>query len=69
MNAMETDIIILDATRNNVAPLNQVPGAWCRRGTAATSRPSSSPGRSAGGRALLNLDLPGPRRQLDASRD
>jgi cytosine/adenosine deaminase-related metal-dependent hydrolase len=26
----EADIIILDATRINVAPLNQVRGRWCR---------------------------------------
>jgi 5-methylthioadenosine/S-adenosylhomocysteine deaminase len=51
----EADIIILDATRINVAPLNQVPGAVVSLIDRTTQ--------------LLEFDLPHLRQELEASRD
>jgi 5-methylthioadenosine/S-adenosylhomocysteine deaminase len=60
----EADIIILDATRINVAPLNQVPGAV----VSLMDRSNVEKVRKWKGR-LLDVDLPALRRQLEASRD
>jgi 5-methylthioadenosine/S-adenosylhomocysteine deaminase len=66
----EADITILDATRINVAPVNQVPGAV----VALMDRTNVETVIVAGkvrkwkGR-LLDVDVPALRRQLEASRD
>jgi 5-methylthioadenosine/S-adenosylhomocysteine deaminase len=66
----EADIIILDATRINVAPLNQVPGAVVSLMDRTNVETVIVAGkvRKWKGR-LLDLDLPALRRQLEASRD
>jgi 5-methylthioadenosine/S-adenosylhomocysteine deaminase len=66
----EADIIILDATRINVAPLNQVPGAVVSlmdRTNVETVIVAGKPRKWKG--QLLDVDLPHLRRQLEASRD
>jgi 5-methylthioadenosine/S-adenosylhomocysteine deaminase len=66
----EADIIILDATRINVAPLNQVPGAVVSlmdRTNVETVIVAGKVRKWKG--QLLDVDLPGLRRQLEASRD
>ncbi len=66
----EADIIILDATRINVAPLNQVPGAVVSLMDRTNVETVIVAGkvRKWKGR-LLDVDLPALRRQLEASRD
>jgi len=66
----EADIIILDATRINVAPLNQVPGAVVSLMDRTNVETVIVAGkvRKWKGR-LLDIDLPALRRQLEASRD
>jgi 5-methylthioadenosine/S-adenosylhomocysteine deaminase len=66
----EADIIILDATRINVAPLNQVPGAVVSLMDRTNVETVIVAGkvRKWKGR-LLDVDLHGLRRQLEASRD
>jgi 5-methylthioadenosine/S-adenosylhomocysteine deaminase len=66
----EADIIILDATRINVAPLNQVPGAVVSlmdRTNVETVIVAGKVRKWKG--QLLNVDLPHLRQQLEASRD
>jgi Amidohydrolase family len=66
----EADIIILDATRINVAPLNQVPGAVVSlmdRTNVETVIVAGKVRKWKG--QLLEVDLPHLRRQLEASRD
>jgi len=66
----EADIIILDATRINVAPLNQVPGAVVSlmdRTNVETVIVAGKVRKWKG--QLLDVDLPNLRKQLDASRD
>jgi 5-methylthioadenosine/S-adenosylhomocysteine deaminase len=66
----EADIIILDATRINVAPLNQVPGAVVSlmdRTNVETVIVAGKVRKWKG--QLLDVDLPHLRQQLDASRD
>jgi 5-methylthioadenosine/S-adenosylhomocysteine deaminase len=66
----EADIIILDATRINVAPLNQVPGAVVSlmdRTNVETVIVAGKVRKWKG--QLLDVDLPQLRRQLEASRD
>ena len=66
----EADIIILDATRINVAPLNQVPGAVVSlmdRTNVETVIVAGKVRKWKG--QLLDVDLPHLRRQLEASRD
>ena len=63
------DIIILDATRINVAPLNQVPGAVGIADGSQQRRESSSRARCKRKGQLLDVILPNLRRQLEASRD
>ncbi len=66
----EADIIILDATRINVAPLNQVPGAVVSlmdRTNVETVIVAGKVRKWKG--QLLDVDLPGLRRRLEASRD
>jgi 5-methylthioadenosine/S-adenosylhomocysteine deaminase len=66
----EADIIILDATRINVAPLNQVPGAVVSlmdRTNVETVIVAGKVRKWKG--QLLDVDLPHLRRQLQASRD
>ena len=66
----EADIIILDATRINVAPLNQVPGAVVSlmdRTNVETVIVAGKVRKWKG--QLLDVDLPNLRRQLEASRD
>ena len=66
----EADIIILDATRINVAPLNQVPGAVVSlmdRTNVETVIVAGKVRKWKG--QLLGVDLPHLRRQLEASRD
>jgi cytosine/adenosine deaminase-related metal-dependent hydrolase len=66
----EADIIILDATRINVAPLNQVPGAVVSlmdRTNVETVIVAGKVRKWKG--LLLDVDLPGLRQQLEASRD
>jgi cytosine/adenosine deaminase-related metal-dependent hydrolase len=66
----EADIIILDATRINVAPLNQVPGAVVSlmdRTNVETVIVAGKVRKWKG--QLLDADLDGLRRQLEASRD
>lgn len=66
----EADIIILDATRINVAPLNQVPGAVVSLMDRTNVETVIVAGkvRKWKGR-LLDVDLDHLRQQLDASRD
>ena len=66
----EADIIILDATALNVAPLNQVPGAVVSLMDRTNVETVIVAGkiRKWQGR-LLDVDLPRLRRQLEASRD
>jgi 5-methylthioadenosine/S-adenosylhomocysteine deaminase len=66
----EADIIILDATAPNVAPLNQVPNAVVSLMDRANVETVIVAGkvRKWKGR-LLDVDLPHLRRQLEASRD
>jgi cytosine/adenosine deaminase-related metal-dependent hydrolase len=66
----EADIIILDATRINVAPLNQVPGAVVSLMDRTNVETVIVAGkvRKWKGR-LLNVDLDGLRQQITASRD
>jgi 5-methylthioadenosine/S-adenosylhomocysteine deaminase len=66
----EADIIILDATRINVAPLNQVPGAVVSlmdRTNVETVIVAGKVRKWKG--QLLDVDLPRLREQLEASRD
>jgi 5-methylthioadenosine/S-adenosylhomocysteine deaminase len=66
----EADIIILDATRLNVAPLNQVPGAVVSlmdRTNVETVIVAGNVRKWKG--QLLNVDLDGLRQKLEASRD
>jgi 5-methylthioadenosine/S-adenosylhomocysteine deaminase len=66
----EADIIILDATRINVAPLNQVPGAVVSlmdRTNVETVIVAGKVRKWKG--QLLDIDLPHLRQQLEASRD
>ena len=66
----EADIIILDATRINVAPLNQVPGAVVSlmdRTNVETVIVAGKVRKWKG--QLLDVDLPNLRQQLEASRD
>jgi len=66
----EADIIILDATRINVAPLNQVPGAVVSlmdRTNVETVIVAGKVRKWKG--QLREVDLPALRRQLEASRD
>ena len=66
----EADIIILDATAINVAPLNQVPGAVVSlmdRTNVETVIVAGKVRKWKG--QLLDVDLPHLRRQLEASRD
>jgi 5-methylthioadenosine/S-adenosylhomocysteine deaminase len=66
----EADIIILDATAINVAPLNQVPGAvvsLMERTNVETVIVAGKIRKWKG--QLLDIDLPHLRQQLEASRD
>jgi cytosine/adenosine deaminase-related metal-dependent hydrolase len=66
----EADIIILDATRINVAPLNHVPGAVVSlmdRTNVETVIVAGKVRKWKG--QLLDVDLPRLRQQLEASRD
>jgi cytosine/adenosine deaminase-related metal-dependent hydrolase len=66
----EADIIILDATRINVVPLNQMPGAVVSvmdRTNVETVIIAGKVRKWKG--QLLDADLPNLRRQLEASRD
>jgi len=66
----EADIIILDATAINVAPLNNVPGAVVSlmdRTNVETVIVAGKVRKWQG--QLLDVDLPHLRRQLEASRD
>jgi 5-methylthioadenosine/S-adenosylhomocysteine deaminase len=66
----EADIIILDATRLNVAPLNQVPGAVVSlmdRTNVETVIVAGTVRKWKG--QLLGVDLDGLRQKLEASRD
>jgi 5-methylthioadenosine/S-adenosylhomocysteine deaminase len=66
----EADIIILDATSINVAPLNQVPGAVVSLMDRTNVETVIVAGRvRKWKRQLLDVDLPNLRRQLEASRD
>jgi cytosine/adenosine deaminase-related metal-dependent hydrolase len=66
----EADIIILDATKINVVPLNKVPGAVVSlmdRTNVETVIVAGKVHKWKG--QLLDIDLPNLRRQLEASRD
>ena len=66
----EADIIILDATRINVAPLNQVPGAVVSLMDRTNVETVIVAGKVRKWKGhLLDVDLPNLRRQLEASRD
>ncbi len=66
----EADIIILDATRINVAPLNQVPGAVVSLMDRTNVETVIVAGKVRKWKGhLLNVDLPALRRQIEASRD
>ena len=66
----EADIIILDATRINVAPLNQVPGAVVSLMDRTNVETVIVAGKIRKWKGqLLDVDLPGLSRQLEASRD
>ena len=66
----EADIVILDATRINVAPVNQVPGAVVSlmdRTNVETVIVAGKVRKWKG--QLVDVDLPHLRQQLEASRD
>jgi cytosine/adenosine deaminase-related metal-dependent hydrolase len=66
----EADIIILDATKINVAPLNQVPGAVVSLMDRTNVETVIVAGKVRKWRGqLLNVDLDGLRQQITASRD
>jgi 5-methylthioadenosine/S-adenosylhomocysteine deaminase len=66
----EADIIILDATRINVAPLNQVPGAVVSLMDRTNVETVIVTGKVRKWKGhLLDVDLPHLRQQLEASRD
>jgi 5-methylthioadenosine/S-adenosylhomocysteine deaminase len=66
----EADIIILDPTRINVAPLNQVPGAVVSLMDRTNVETVIVAGKIRKWKGqLLDVDLPGLSRQLEASRD
>jgi 5-methylthioadenosine/S-adenosylhomocysteine deaminase len=66
----EADIIILDATRINVAPLNQVPGAVVSLMDRTNVETVIVAGKLRKWKGhLLDVDLHALRRQLEASRD
>jgi 5-methylthioadenosine/S-adenosylhomocysteine deaminase len=66
----EADIIILDATRINVAPLNQVPGAVVSLMDRTNVETVIVAGKVRKWKGhLLDVDLPHLRQQLEASRD
>jgi cytosine/adenosine deaminase-related metal-dependent hydrolase len=66
----EADIIILDATALNVAPLNQVPGAVVSLMDRTNVETVIVAGKMRKWKGqLLDVDLPHLRRQLEASRD
>jgi cytosine/adenosine deaminase-related metal-dependent hydrolase len=66
----EADIIILDATRINVAPLNQVPGAVVSLMDRTNVETVIVAGKIRKWKGqLVDVDLPHLRRQLEASRD
>jgi cytosine/adenosine deaminase-related metal-dependent hydrolase len=66
----EADIIILDATRINVAPLNQVPGAVVSLMDRTNVETVIVAGKVRKWRGqVLDVDLPHLRQQLEASRD
>jgi cytosine/adenosine deaminase-related metal-dependent hydrolase len=66
----EADIIILDATRINVAPLNQVPGAVVSLMDRTNVETVIVAGKMRKWKGqLLEVDLPHLRQELDASRD
>jgi hypothetical protein len=66
----EADIIVLDATRINVAPLNQVPGAVVSLMDRTNVETVIVAGKVRKWRGqLLDVDLNNLRRQLEASRD
>src|SRR5262249_55403942 len=68
--AKEADIIILDATRMNVARLNQVPRAVVSLMDRTNVETVIVAGKVRKWRGnLLGVDLPALRRQLEASRD
>jgi 5-methylthioadenosine/S-adenosylhomocysteine deaminase len=66
----EADIIILDATKINVAPLNQVPGAVVSLMDRTNVETVIVAGKIRKWKGqLVDVDLPHLRRQLEASRD
>jgi hypothetical protein len=66
----EADILILDATAINVAPLNQVPGAVVSLMDRSNVETVIVAGRVRKWRGqLLDVDLPNLRRRLENSRD
>jgi cytosine/adenosine deaminase-related metal-dependent hydrolase len=66
----EADILILDATRINVAPLNQVPGAVVSLMDRTNVETVIVAGKIRKWKGqLLDVDLPRLRQQLEASRD
>ena len=66
----EADIIILDATRINVAPLNQVPGAVVSLMDRTNVETVIVAGKIRKWKGkLLDVDIPSLRRQLENSRD
>jgi len=66
----EADVIILDATRINVVPLNQVPGAVVSLMDRTNVETVIVAGKIRKWKGeLLNVDLPRLRTQLEASRD
>jgi 5-methylthioadenosine/S-adenosylhomocysteine deaminase len=66
----EADIIILDATRINVAPLNQVPGAVVSLMDRTNVETVIVAGKIRKWKGqLLGVNLDGLRQQLESSRD
>jgi hypothetical protein len=66
----EADIIILDATRINVVPLNQVPGAVVSLMDRTNVETVIVAGKIRKWKGqLLDVDLPRLRQQIEASRD
>jgi cytosine/adenosine deaminase-related metal-dependent hydrolase len=66
----EADILILDATRINVAPLNQVPGAVVSLMDRTNVETVIVAGKIRKWKGqLLDVDLPHLRQQLEASRN
>jgi hypothetical protein len=66
----EADILILDATRINVVPLNQVPGAVVSLMDRTNVETVIVAGKIRKWKGqLLDIDLPRLRQQLEASRD